>query len=111
MVPICRGLDFLSNIEKYCPIIADTTDIVAPYNDKAQPPFKYIQTFFSNHLQIIYLVSVGLDFLSNIEKYCPIIADTTDIVAPYNDKAQPPFLVYSDFFFKSFANHLFSKGN
>ena len=71
----------------------------------------YIQTFFSNHLQIIYLVSVGLDFLSNIEKYCPIIADTTDIVAPYNDKAQPPFLVYSDFFFKSFANHLFSKGN
>ena len=40
--------------------MADTTDIAAPYNDKAQPPFKYIQTFFSNHLQIIYLVSVSL---------------------------------------------------
>jgi len=54
----------LSNIEKYCPIIADTTDIVAPYNDKAQPPFKYIQTFFSNHLQIIYLVRA-------INSFCP----------------------------------------
>ena len=82
--------------------MADTTDIVAPYNDKAQPPFKYIRTFFSNHLQIIYLVSVSLDFLSNIEKYCPIMADTTDIVAPYNDKAQPPFKYIRTFF----SNHL-----
>ena len=65
---------------------------------------------FANHL-FSKCKSISLDFLSNIEKYCPIIADTTDIVAPYNDKAQPPFKYIQTFFFKSFANHLFSNGN